>query len=90
MQWQDDTAILDVYDQGPALDLDAAADPLEAPSNVMLRRFADAIQVERSDQGNHIRITLPAHRETVPETSQQLWEFAATLAGLRTEKRLPD
>lgn len=90
VQWQDDAAILDVYDQGPALDLDDTGDPLEVPSTIMLRRFAGAIQVEHSDQGNHIRITLPTHREIVPEASQQLWEFAALLAGLRAEKRSQD
>lgn len=87
VEWENDNAILDVYDQGPALDLtEVAADPFEPPSDIMLRRFANALQIEHSDQGNHIRIALPARRDSGSARSRRLWEIAATLVGIRVEK----
>ena len=85
--WENDNAILDVYDQGPALDLtEEVANPYEPPIDIMLRRFSAALQIERSDQGNHIRIALPARRDPGSTRSRRLWEIAATLVGLRVEK----
>ena len=86
--WQNDNAILDVYDQGPELDLSHVADPMDPPADMVLRRFADALQVEHTPQGNHIRIALPARRrESGTRASRRLWELAAALVGLRRGKR---
>jgi hypothetical protein len=86
LEWHGDNAVLDVYDQGPELDLSQVVDPLDIPKDIMLRRFADALQIEHTEQGNHIRVALPARREAGSTTSQRLWEFAATLVGLRSQR----
>ncbi|MFN2528587.1 MAG: ATP-binding protein [Candidatus Baltobacteraceae bacterium] len=86
VEWQNDNAVLDVYDQGPALDLSQVVDPMDQPADMMLRRFADALQIEHTEQGNHIRIALPARRESGTKSSRRLWEFAAALVGHRSKK----
>lgn len=83
LEWHENKAVLDVYDQGPELDLSQVFDPLDIPPDMMLRRFSDALQVEHTEQGNHIRVALPARRESSSVTTQRLMEFAATLVGLR-------
>ena len=87
VEWQNNKAVLDVYDQGPELDLSHVADPMDPPADLVLRRFADALQVEHTAQGNHIRVALPARRETGTRASRRLWEFASALVGLRRKKR---
>ncbi|GAC1657754.1 MAG: hypothetical protein NVS9B12_10010 [Vulcanimicrobiaceae bacterium] len=90
VEWREEGAVLDVYDQGPELDLSAVTDPLEQPRDIMLRRFAGALEIEHTEQGNHIRIQVPARSETGTEKSRRIWEFAATLVGMRAEKRSND
>ncbi len=88
--WKDDSAILDVYDQGPELDLRLEADPLNQPQDMVLRRFAGELEIERSEQGNHIRIALPARRKMSTKKGRRLLEIAATLVGLRAERASKD
>ncbi|MDP9018879.1 MAG: hypothetical protein M3N19_11240 [Candidatus Eremiobacteraeota bacterium] len=86
VEWQNDNAVLDVWDQGPPLELSLVEDPLEMPTNMVLRRFAKELQIEQTPQGNHIRVTLPARKDGGNSKSSRLWEMAATLVGLRSDK----
>lgn len=84
VNWRNGNAVLDLWDQGPAIDL-SDADPLDAPSNLVLRQFADELQIEHTEQGNHIQVALPAYKDAPSSKSRRIWEMAATLVGLRSQ-----
>ena len=86
VEWENGDAVLDVWDQGPPLDLEQTVNVLDQPVNLVLRKFAAELQIERTPQGNHIRVHLPARRDTGSVKGRRLWEIAATLVGLRSEQ----
>lgn len=85
VSWEHGSAVLDLWDQGPEIDLGEVRDPLDPPANLVLRKFADELHVERTGQGNHIRVTLPAHKASGVTASRRIWEMAATLVGIRSQ-----
>jgi len=87
VEWKRGTAVLEVWDQGPKLDLSNHRDPLDEDATLLLRKFAKELQIENTPQGNHIRVALPAHKAAGPSKSRRLLEIAATLVGLRSNRR---
>lgn len=86
VEWRKGTAVLDVWDQGPELDLSAQHDPFDEDANLVLRQFAKELQIEHTSQGNHIRIELPAHKSGNPAKSRRMWEMAVTMIGMRSQR----
>lgn len=76
--WQRGTAVLDVWDQGPELDLSTDLDPLDADVTLLLRRFADELKIENTPQGNHIQVQLPARKAGGATKTRKLLEMAAS------------
>ncbi len=79
-----DKVYVDVWDQGPALDLESKRDPLDEPKHILLRRFKNELTIEHTEQGNHIRIALPASSPAGTSQSARIWEMAATMVGIRS------
>ena len=88
--WEAGAAVLDLWDQGPEIELSDVVDPLDAPGNLVLRKFANELCVEHTDQGNHIRVALPARNERPASKSRRILEMAATLVGLRSQRAARD
>lgn len=82
LNWERGNAVLDLWDQGPEIELGDIADPLDPPGNLVLRKFADELTVEHTAQGNHIRVALPAHKAG-SAAATRFMDFAASLLGLR-------
>lgn len=85
VSWEAGGAVLDLWDQGPEVELNDVVDPLDAPGNLVLRKFANELTVEHTEQGNHIRVALPARKERPASKSRRILEMAATLVGLRSQ-----
>ena len=85
VSWEAGTAMLDLWDQGSEIELHDVADPLDAPGNLVLRKFADELRVEHTEQGNHIRVALPARKGRAASKSRRILEMAAMLVGLRSQ-----
>jgi hypothetical protein len=86
VSWEHGNAVLELWDQGPEIELGEVPDPLNPPGNLVLRQFARELHVEHTDQGNHIRVALPAHKASGVSASRRIWEMAATLVGLRSQR----